>query len=191
MNWEKFFASPALMQSASRRLSERVARHGECVFWQGCKGSRGYGTMAVGKRNREATHRISWALANGARPPAGMHVMHSCDNPACINPAHLSIGTAADNQRDCSMKGRKRAPRGSRCKKSKLTEAQVIAAAQQFAQGAFSKDIAKNLGVKRDAILKIMQGSRWPHMQSIVQPIIFNRRRMEMERQGIAQREAA
>lgn len=191
MNWEKFFASAALMDSARSRLSERVVKNGECLLWQGCKGSRGYGRMAVGKRNHEATHRVAWALANGVRPPVGMHVMHSCDTPACVNPAHLSIGTAADNQRDCSIKGRKRAALGSRCNKSKLTEAQVIEAAQQFAQGVFSKDIAKKFGVKRDAILKIMQGSRWPHMQSIVQPIIFNRRRMEMERQGISQMEAA
>ena len=191
MNWDKFFASPALIESARRRLSERVVQSGECLLWQGGKGSRGYGVMAVGKRNNEATHRIAWALANNIAPPAGMHVMHSCDTPACVNPAHLSIGTAADNQRDCAMKGRRNAARGSRCSKAKLTEVQVISAAYDFARGDFSRDIAKKLGVKSSAILKIMQGHRWPHLQPVLQPIVRNRRRMELERQGILQKEAA
>jgi hypothetical protein len=191
MNWDKFFASPALMDSARRRLSDRVVKSGDCLLWKGCKGSRGYGCMAVGKRNHEATHRLAWALANGVKPPVGMHVMHSCDTPSCVNPAHLSIGTAADNQRDCSTKGRKNSVRGSRCKHSKLTEFQVLAAAHDFARGAFSRDIAKKFGVKRDAILKIMQGRGWPHMQPILRPIIANRRRIEMERQGVMQMEAA
>ena len=190
MNWDKFFANSALMESAKRRLAERVAKNGECFLWQGSKGTRGYGRLAVGK-NHEAAHRIAWALANGKRPPVGMHVMHSCDTPACVNPAHLSIGTSADNQRDCAMKGRRNTARGTRCNKAKLTEVQVISAAYDFARGAFSRDIAKKLGVKKDAILKIMRGHRWPHLQPILQPIVRNRRRMELERQGILQKEAA
>ena len=191
MNWDKFFASEELMASARRRLSDRVVKSGECLLWQGSKGSRGYGRMAVGKHNREATHRIAWALANGVRPTAGMHVMHSCDTPACVNAKHLSLGTAADNQRDCCNKGRKKAARGSRCNLSKLTELQVIAAAHDFARGVFSRHIAQGLGVKRDAILKIMQGRRWPHLQPVLQPIVASRRTMEIERQGMRVMEAA
>jgi hypothetical protein len=175
MNWDKFFASPVLMESAQRRLSERVVKSGECLLWQGSKNRRGYGTMAVGKRNRESTHRVAWALANNARPPAGLHVMHSCDTPSCINPAHLSIGTNSDNQRDCSIKGRKNTPKGSRHKCSKTTEGQMIRAAQLFAAGNTYRTIANQLGIGRWALIKTLQGYRWPHIQQALQAILQHR----------------
>jgi hypothetical protein len=172
VNWDKFFRSPHLIESAKRRLSERVARNGECLLWQGCRGSRGYGHMAVGKRNREATHRIAWAIANNQRPPAGMHVMHSCDTPQCVNPAHLSIGTAKDNQRDCTRKGRRNAARGSSHKSAKTNEDALIFAAVLFAAGQTYRSISARLGISRAALVKTLQGHRWPHIQPVLRAIL-------------------
>jgi hypothetical protein len=179
MNWDKFFASPALIESARSRLSQRIVENGECFLWQGCKGSRGYGTLAVGKRNKESAHRLAWALANKSAPPAGMHVMHSCDTPACVNPAHLSIGTAADNQRDCSRKGRKNVARGSRHKSAKTTEGQMVRAAQLFAQGMTYRCISGRLGISRWSLIKTLQGHRWPHLQSTLRAILQSSKQME------------
>lgn len=172
MNWDKFFASEHLVASAKRRLSARVKRVGDCLMWQGCRGSRGYGWMAVGKTNREATHRISWAIANNAQPPRGMHVMHSCDNPSCVNPSHLSLGTAKDNQRDCWLKGRKNPLRGSRHASSRYSESQIIQAAAFFAAGFTYAQVAEKVSVNRQTLMKILQGRRWPHIQHAIRSIL-------------------
>lgn len=172
MNWDKFFDSPALIESARRRLSKRVMQSGECLLWKGAKNSSGYGCMPVGKNNRGATHRISWAIANKMRPATGMHIMHSCDNPSCVNPSHLSAGTPSDNQRDCINKGRKNTPKGSKHKLSKTTEGQIIRAAQLFAAGNTYRAISSQLGIGRWALIKTLQGHRWPHIQQTLKTIL-------------------
>lgn len=172
MNWEKFFASPHLIESANRRLAERAVRVADCLIWQGCRGSRGYGVMAVGKFNKEATHRLAWAIANGKRPDPGMHVMHSCDTPACINPLHLALGTAKDNQQDCSRKGRKNTARGSSHGSSRYTESTIIQAARMFAGGFTYAQISKALGINRGTLTTTLQGRRWPHIQPIIRAIL-------------------
>lgn len=172
MNWEKFFASEQLVASAKRRLSERVNRVGDCLIWQGCRGSRGYGWMAVGKRNHESTHRLAWAIANNAQPPKGAHVMHACDNPACVNSNHLSVGTPQDNQRDCALKGRKNPRKGSQHGSSKYTEGQIIQAARLFSKGRTYAQISQHLGISRGALMKTLQGHRWPHIQPILRAIL-------------------
>jgi hypothetical protein len=96
-----------------------------CWEWQGFRqppggmqhrGPRyGYGEMSFrGKQTR--THRIAWVITHGAIP-AGMLVMHKCDNPPCCNPDHLKLGTSLDNQRDMSAKGRAAGQWKTHCKR--------------------------------------------------------------------------
>lgn len=172
MNWEKFFASTDLIESAQRRLAERVKKVGDCKIWQGAKSSRGYGSMSLGKYWSEASHRVAWAIQNGKRPPVGMHVMHSCDTPSCVNPSHLSIGTAKDNHRDCFIKGRKKVRRGSRHAWSRYTEEQMIAAAALFAAGSTYAQISQRLCINRGTLEKTLQGRRWPHIQPAISAIL-------------------
>jgi hypothetical protein len=72
-----------------------------CWPWTGKKHSRGYGYFR-GMR----VHRIAWEIENGCKIPEGLIILHSCDNPICVNPAHLKCGTQKDNIRDGIMKGR-------------------------------------------------------------------------------------
>lgn len=77
-----------------------------CWIFQGCKDKWGYAHFAV-KHKRHQAHRFAWMLANG--PVAnGLHVLHRCDNPPCVNPAHLFLGTNEENMLDKRLKGRER-----------------------------------------------------------------------------------
>lgn len=85
---------------------------GSCWEWTGSRNKKGYGVFrAIGRV--ELAHRASWALANGLIP-SGLCVLHKCDRPSCVNPAHLFIGTQADNVADMEAKGRGSHPRGDR-----------------------------------------------------------------------------
>lgn len=86
----------------------------ECWPWLGSTNSRGYGSLWVmGKLT--AAHRISWSLFNNREIPGGMFVLHNCDNPRCVNPTHLFLGTQFDNMRDCCSKGRSREQKKAYC----------------------------------------------------------------------------
>ena len=76
-----------------------------CMEAEGAPNSSGY-CSAWYKGKRTGAHRAAWMEANDAEIPKGKVVMHSCDNPKCINPAHLSLGSQSDNLLDCAAKGR-------------------------------------------------------------------------------------
>jgi len=96
-----------LSDEEQKRFWSRVVRLGtdECWIWTSTTDSDGYGKIRVTGKQR-AAHRVSWALANGREPD--LCVCHSCDNPKCVNPNHLWLGTQADNLRDMIAKGRRR-----------------------------------------------------------------------------------
>lgn len=79
-----------------------------CVEWMGSRNSNGYGQFFMTKNDRPAAaHRVAFALGTGGTLGDYL-VCHTCDNPVCVNPEHLWLGTQADNMRDCSRKGRAR-----------------------------------------------------------------------------------
>jgi len=92
------------------RFWERVCKlpgEGACWEWTGFRNPGGYGTIGKGgdKSPKLLAHRVSWEIANGPIPP-GLYVLHHCDNPGCVRPSHLHLGTDADNQREMAQRRR-------------------------------------------------------------------------------------
>jgi len=87
------------------RFWSRVQKTEGCWLWTGCVNSTGYGSGTFGKARTHMAHRFSWEIAHGPIPD-GLCVCHRCDNPRCVRPDHLFLGTRSDNQNDRVAKGR-------------------------------------------------------------------------------------
>jgi hypothetical protein len=109
-------------------------------------------------------HRALWMLTNGPIP-AGLFVLHRCDNPPCCNPDHLFLGTPADNMRDMSEKGRaKGARKGEGHHNAKLTADQVRHIRTLITSGLSVRKIASMLSVSHGAVGHIRKGTCWSHL---------------------------
>ena len=118
--------------------------------------------MHLGENKQIGAHRMSYKIATGEEPPV---VMHACDNPWCVNPAHLRGGTKADNTADMIAKGRHNTtirPRGSEHHRAKLTEEMVkqIKCRPEEKPGK----LAAEFGVKSAVVQRIRKGLAWKHI---------------------------
>jgi hypothetical protein len=150
-----------------------------CHLWLGGLDKDGYGqTWFEGANIR--THRLVWFFNFGAIPE-GLVVMHSCDTPACINPAHLNLGTNIENNLDKLNKGRhrvasgdshyyKRRPElirhGENTTQAKLTEEKVIQILRKLKSGEPQKQIAKEFLISRTAVSAIATRRNWKHVSA-------------------------
>jgi hypothetical protein len=137
-------------------------KSGECLLWTRGKNTAGYGVV-WNRRRAILAHRHAYELTAGPVPP-GMYVLHSCDNPACVRPEHLRIGTSADNARDRSARKRYRDDRGSRHPSAKLNEAQVLRIRQRLTDGVHEQALASEFNVTRQMIRRIGRRIAWTHV---------------------------
>ncbi len=138
------------------RSKVRVAEADGCWEWSKGGNEFGYGHFYLSGRTTYA-HRVAWALAHS--DPGGLAVLHRCDNPRCVNPGHLFLGTLLDNNADKQAKGRQ--ARGSDQGSAKLTANQVLAIRDRLDGGDSCALIARDLGVSRALISHIHNGRLW------------------------------
>lgn len=130
----------------------------ECWEWTAAKMERGYGVFSIGDKTYLA-HRLAWQFSYGVIPE-GLFMCHHCDNPGCVNPRHLFLGTQTDNMQDAAKKGRM--ARGDVHAQSKLTENEVLEIRKLLAQGERSQqDIGDEFDVHQATVSKIKLGARW------------------------------
>ena len=147
-------------------LSNYLENETGCWEYQGCCQSKGYGFIntSIGSNKCSYTlHRLSYYYHNNI-DPCSLVVRHDCDNRVCINPAHLRLGTAADNNRDCMERGRTQ--KGEKHYLSKLTNECVINIKRRLHEGNETQaEIAKDFGVSPPTINSIRIGRNWKHVQ--------------------------
>lgn len=147
------------------RFLDKVKRaHRRCWLWMACRNRAGYGKFGVGRKTI-LSHRMSWELWRGPIPAASQ-VLHRCDNPPCVNPAHLFLGTALDNIRDMIAKGRRgyTGHVGERNCKAKLSESDVRKIRSRFKRGESRAEIAESLRLKWNMVDRIVRRLYWRHI---------------------------
>lgn len=130
-----------------------------CWLWTGGDKGGGYGAFGLGGASERA-HRASYRLHVGPIPD-GKYVCHRCDNRACVNPAHLWLGTHAENQSDKMRKGRGRWIRGEAVAVSKMTRDGVRLLREAYRHGARQVDLATRFGITQGVVSKIVRGVLW------------------------------
>jgi len=157
--------NPADPGHLASRLANGLAAapDGECWEWTRVRNQYGYGQLRIGGRMVYA-HRLAYELGVGPIP-SGMHVLHQCDNPRCINPAHLSVGTQSQNMKECSQRGRARIPKpimqGEDNGAAKLRTEDVLSIRRLLSSGWRQRDLAEIYGVSQGAITNIKTGKSW------------------------------
>lgn len=131
-----------------------------CWLWIGGLDRTGYAKVSASYRTERAS-RVSWELVNGPISD-GLFVCHRCDNRACVNPAHLFLGTHQDNMADMVRKGR--SPRGVRNSGAKLRESDVVTIHDMLRDGASTSDVAQRFGICQESANKIARGVTWSHV---------------------------
>lgn len=140
-----------------------AARLGPCWVWTGNTNQWGYGVFArMGRRSM--SHRFSWSLVNGPIPPR-MVICHRCDNPPCVRPSHLFLGTQADNVADKIAKGRQEVGRGMAKPQAKLTDGAVREIRRLAEAGIGTWSIARQFGVSPPTIYSVVTGRSWRHVE--------------------------
>lgn len=157
--------------TVEQRLWAHIDKSGgpdACWPWTAYRNSLGYGTLKVPKGGKNTTakaHRL--ALLYGTGIDAGaLCVCHRCDNPPCCNPAHLFVGTHADNVQDKVAKGRAKGSdkSGTKNAAAKLTEADVLDIRRRSREGATRSALAREYGLAPTSISNIVLGWTWAHL---------------------------
>lgn len=171
---EESYTNARLAYDAARfeRAVERFwskVEHGEpddCWWWTASRNKAGYGILNFAGKSKLA-HRVAWELQNDAKIPDGLSACHRCDQPACVNPRHIYLGTHQDNANDATERGRWNHKRGEDNAVSKLTNKDVREIVARFNNGESGRAIAADYDIGSSVVHNIMSGKTWSHLTGI------------------------
>lgn len=181
-HWKRH-GDPLKETGYGRPFWDRVDKSGECWVWTALTDRAGYGRifgLPYGlSRQPVLAHRVSWLLTHGELDP-DLCVLHHCDNPPCVRPDHLFLGTNADNSADMVQKGRGNTEPARKAWKvffsgennfgAKLTDDQVMDLRRRAAAGEFGKPLAKEFGISASTAQSIIRGDHWQHLPVLGSP---------------------
>lgn len=165
-----------IQQHSINLFWSKVIKQPGCWSFNSAKDKDGYGAFSYKLENsnkyiKAGAHRFM-LLINGHIIPKGYVVCHKCDNPSCVNPDHLFIGTPADNNLDKKLKGRDRAPKGEQQGKASITDdiarkikaEAVVGWRVGYNNGSNISAVAAKYGVKRELVRRIARGELYKHI---------------------------
>lgn len=144
---------------------------GGCWLWKASKNNKGYGMFCVrswGYQHKQLAHRLCYA--DQVCPiPKGALLLHSCDNPSCVNPAHLRVGSHRENVADMDQRGRRisNTPKGAENCNAILTDGQVIALRKDYISGATHAELAKRYGISVRSVPDYTGSRSWRHLLGV------------------------
>ena len=149
------------------RFWSKVDKRGpdDCWPWRGALTVKGYARFP-GRRRTNRASRIAWELAHEEPVPRDKLICHTCDNRACVNPKHLYVGTALDNNRDRSRRGRWRggSPPGERSGQARLTAEQILEMRALHVLGHSYKSLGRKYGYSANSVRAIVLRRVWRHV---------------------------
>jgi hypothetical protein len=138
-----------MTKTLEERFFEKTKWNGDCLEWQAAHHEKGYGSFCVGKSRMRAAHKVAWQIAYGYWPT---YLLHTCDNPPCVNVLHLKEGTHVDNMADRKAKGRYKDMKGGKQPHSPETIALVR---EGLKAGKQQRTIATECNVSQWFVCKI------------------------------------
>ena len=137
----------------------------KCLEWQRGLFTSGYGAFGY-QGNVVRTHRLAYELFHGRPIAEGMFICHSCDNPKCVTPAHLTEGTQQQNMDDMTSRNRQARLNGETNGSSKLTAVQVLEIREKYEkiEDCTHRSLANEYGVSKTTITDIISNKHWTHL---------------------------
>ena len=165
------YKRPKRQKEEHVRFWQRVDKKSEndCWIWLGRKSKYGYGEFVLDNKKSIRAHRFSFLLRNGYIDN-NKYVCHTCDNPSCVNPKHLWLGTAAENNYDCRSKNRAILPpdqKGENHSQHILKEKDVLDIRKRFNDGVKQAELMREYKVSRNTIYKICHNLTWKNTGEI------------------------
>lgn len=147
-------------RALAARIAANTDKSGDCWEWTGTRNNNGYGVIRI-QRKMIGAHRVAYELAFGAFDKA-LFVCHRCDNPTCVRPDHLFLGTLSDNAADMCRKGRQ--AKGERNGHASLTDKKVVEIRALYKHGITVPELAAVYGSTRSAVGHAVKGRTWRHL---------------------------